>query len=273
MSYGSDFILTLFTADPELARAADAAGVDRIGLDLEKLGKHARQESARDWISDHQLEDLPAVADALSGAQLFCRTNPVHEGLRAEVDSLIEAGVEVLMLPMFRTVGEAAEFIEIVNGRATVTLLVETAAAAMRLHEIVALPGVDEIHIGLNDMHLDMGLANHFEVLTSGFVDMLADIIKDAGIPFGFAGIGRTGQTGLPVSTDLIYAQYPRVGATRALMARSYYAPDFRQLDLTAEVAATRAAMDRWHAAEEETLQAALTALRGEVRRWAPAAD
>ena len=35
MSYGDDFILTLFTNDVELARRADDAGVNRIGLDLE----------------------------------------------------------------------------------------------------------------------------------------------------------------------------------------------------------------------------------------------
>lgn len=268
MTFGSEFILTLFASDPALAAAADAAGIDRIGLDLETLGKQGRQDAGRAWISDHSFADLPAVAAALQNAQLFCRTNPIHPGLADEIDQLVEHEVDVLMLPMFREVEEAEQFIDLVAGRAAVSLLVETAAAAMRLHEIVRLKGIDEIHIGLNDMHLDMRLANHFEVLTSGVVEMLGGIVEAAGIPWGFAGIGRTGQDGLPVSTDLVYAQYARLGATRALIARSYYAPDFRQLDLPAELAATRAALDRWHAADEQAHARALAELCSEVRQW-----
>ena len=268
MSYGSDFVLTLFTNDPGLAGAADVAGVDRIGLDLERMGKEKRQDAGKAWVSDHHPDQLAQVRDALSHAALFARTNPVHEGSAAEIDFLVANGVKVLMLPMFRTVAEAAKFIELVNGRARVSLLVETGAAAMRLHEVVKLDGIDEIHVGLNDMHLDLSLANHFEVLTSGFVDMLADIVRAADIPFGFAGIGRAGDTGLPVPTDLIYAQYPRVGATRALIARSFYAPDYTQRDLSADVAAARAMLDHWQQADEATHARALTELRASVLNW-----
>ena len=37
------FRLTLWTADAALAARADAAGVDRIGVDLDRLGKAERQ--------------------------------------------------------------------------------------------------------------------------------------------------------------------------------------------------------------------------------------
>ena len=51
MSYGNNFALTLFTNDVELARRADVAGVNRIGLDLEVLGKAKRQQHLNTWIS------------------------------------------------------------------------------------------------------------------------------------------------------------------------------------------------------------------------------
>jgi len=146
---------------------------------------------------------------------------------------------------------------------------VETGAAAMRLHELVKLDGIDEIHIGLNDMHLDLSLANHFEILTSGFVDMLAEIILAAGIPFGFAGVGRAKDEHLPVPPDLIYSYYPRVRATRALIARSFYMPDYRKLDLGAEVIAAREMLDYWHDADDSTHAASLEDLRAVVREWA----
>ncbi len=60
MSYGDNFILTLFTNDVELARRADEAGINRIGLDLERIGKAERQQHLKTWISDHEEHELPA---------------------------------------------------------------------------------------------------------------------------------------------------------------------------------------------------------------------
>ena len=268
MNYGNDFILTLFTNDPDLAQAGDAAGINRIGLDLERIGKENRQDSSKAWISNHQLQELPAIRDKLTHAALFTRTNPIHAGSRDEINYLIDQGVSVLMLPMFRTVKEAATFIELVQGRALVSLLVETAAAAMRLQEITKLPGIDEIHFGLNDLYLDMKLSNHFEVLTSGLLDMLADIVLSKEIPFGFAGIGRVNDSRLPIPGDLIYAQYPRLGATRALVSRVFYTPDFRALNLTHEISAARAALDQWYQAGTDKQAAALLSLREKVTEW-----
>ncbi len=267
-NYGSNFVLTLFTNNPELAKAANAAGIDRIGLDLEKMGKAHRQDAGKAWISDHQYEEITAVKAQLTRAELFARTNPVHSGLKQEIDLLVEQGVDVLMLPMFRSVKEASTFIELVDGRAQVSLLVETATAAMRLRDIIQLPGIDEIHFGLNDLYLDMKLSNHFEVLTSGLLDLLAQIMSETTIPFGFAGIGRINDARLPIPSDLIYAQYPRLGATRALVSRVFYSPDFHSLDLTSEVRAARTALNRWHEAGREEQQAALTMLRSKVAGW-----
>lgn len=268
MSYGNDFVLTLFTNNPELARAGNAAGIDRIGLDLERIGKEHRQDTKKAWISDHKIHELEAVRDQLTQSVLFARTNPIYTGSRDEINCLIDQGVTVLMLPMFRTVKEAATFIELIDGRAFVSLLVETASAAVRLHEIVKLSGIGEIHFGLNDMYLDMKLANHFEVLTSGFLDRLTDIVNAAGVPYGFAGIGRPNDSRLPIPSDLIYAQYPRLGATRALVARVFYTPDFLTLDLTHEVSAARARLDHWHQAGADQQAAALTLLSATVAEW-----
>ena len=269
MSYGSDFVLTLFTNNPQLAQAGNAAGINRIGLDLERIGKEQRQDTRKAWISDHQIHELEAIRDQLTQSALFARTNPIHTGSRDEINSLIDQGVTVLMLPMFRTIKEAATFIEFVDGRAFVSLLVETAAAAVRLHEIVKLSGIGEIHFGLNDIYLDMKLANHFELLTSGFLDRLAEIVSTAGVPYGFAGIGRLNDSLLPIPSDLIYAQYPRLGATRALIARVFFAPDFRALNLTREINTARARLDYWHQAGADRQAEALTLLRARVTEWA----
>jgi hypothetical protein len=261
MSYGSSFVLTLFTNDVELARRADLAGIDRIGLDLETIGKAERQAHLKTWISDHKEHQLSTLRQSLRKAKLFVRTEPIHSGSREEVERLIEAGAEVLMLPYFKTVQEAATFIELISGHAEVSLLVETAASAVRMEELVQLEGVDEIHIGLNDLHLSLGLKNHFELLRFRFMDMLSQVVTRAGIPFGFGGIARVNDKRLPMPSDLVYAQYPRLRADRALVSRVFVTPDYTKLDLTREVARFRSRMNEWFERPEEDLLRARDAL------------
>lgn len=247
MRFGDNFILTLFTNDVELAMRADEAGVNRIGLDLEIIGKAERQHHLKTWISDHQEHQLPALRQTLKNAKLFARTNPIHSGSQDEINRLLQSGVEVLMLPMFKTAQEACKFIEFIAGRAEVSLLLETAAAAARIQEIVKLQGIDEIHIGLNDLYLSLGLENHFELLGSRLMDFLSEVVIEAGIPFGFGGIGRVGDERLPMPPDLIYAQYPRLKADRALVSRVFLTPDHTRLNLKYEVESFRHRIDEWY--------------------------
>ena len=102
----SPFVLTAITRDPALAALCDAAGVDRIGVDIERLGKTSRQghvPNAR--ISDHELGQLRALGAVVRHATLFARLNPLHDGSGAEVDQALDAGARVLMLPFHSSPG------------------------------------------------------------------------------------------------------------------------------------------------------------------------
>ena len=265
VSYAERFLFTLFTNDPELARRADHAGINRVGLDLERIGKENRQGDTPGWISDHNVSDLATVGQALGRSELFVRTNPIHPGSPEEIDRLLAAGVDVLMLPFFRTVTEVEQFVRLVDERASVSLLVETGAAMARIHDIVRVAGIHEIHVGLNDLHLDLQLNNHFEVLVSGMMDMMAEAVRGAGIAFGFGGVARRGDKSLPIDPDLVYSQYPRLGADRALITRAFVAPDYTKLDLDAEVRAARRALDEWSQSSSPELDAARERLRRQI--------
>ena len=94
-------VLTLFTDVPELATAADAAGVDHIGLDLDFIDKEKRQEHlVGNRVNRHWPVQVFAIRDRLSRAKLFRRTNPIHPGSRYEIEGILGLGAEVLMLPM-----------------------------------------------------------------------------------------------------------------------------------------------------------------------------
>ena len=136
----------------------------------------------------------------------------------------LDLGAGALMLPYFYSVEEIDRFIECVAGRGDVSLLVETAAAAVRLPRIVRLAGVHDIHIGLNDLHHLLGLSSHFELLQSRFMRHLTDELRETEHSFGFGGIGRLDDESLPVSADLVYAQYAYQGARSVLVSRVFTA-------------------------------------------------
>lgn len=211
----------LITNDPKLATHAENCGVGRIFVDLEVLGKQERQGHLDTFISNHKAADVAKVKNALKSAELLVRLNPIHEGTEEEVENAIAAGADLLMLPMFRTSEEVSRFSSIVAGRARVVPLVETLDGANCLDEVVKVPGVSEIYIGLNDLHLDIGLSFMFELLSNGMVDELSSVIKNAGLPFGFGGIARVGEGIIP--GELILAEHLRLGSSTVILSRTFH--------------------------------------------------
>jgi hypothetical protein len=127
MEPGDHFRLTLFTA-ARIGCHADRAGVDRIGPDLEHLGKLERQHGMSTWISDHTEADLPA---RFRGARALAALRALQSAPspREEIERLVAYGAQVIMLPHFHSVDEAAHFVGAVDGsEAQTVLLVETAA-------------------------------------------------------------------------------------------------------------------------------------------------
>lgn len=195
-------MLKLFyiTKNPAVARIAQAAGVDRIFVDMEYIGKAQRQGGMDTVQNHHTVEDVARLRPVLDQAELLVRVNPVHPGSKDEIDRVVAAGADVIMLPMWQSVEQVRQFIRWVDGRAKTLLLLENQAAVDCLDRVVALPGVDEIHIGLNDLSISQGKKFLFQPLADGTVDAVCAKIKAAGIPFGFGGFGRLGGGTLPAA-------------------------------------------------------------------------
>lgn len=241
-------VLTLWTADPDLAARAAAAGVDRIGVDLETVGKAARQAGHGTWISPHRIEDLAPLREKIAGSELFARCNPLHEGTLAEIQSLLVAGARVLMIPNLTAFVQLDTVARMIDGRATIVPLIERTAG---VEMIAAMPtiGISEIHVGLNDLSIDLGFANRLKVLVHPVMDRIALLAADAGIRLGIGGLARAGDSSLPVPSDLVLAQHARLGASGALISRSFKAGDLDGPALSREIAALRQRLSFWRSA------------------------
>ncbi|MCB8838905.1 aldolase/citrate lyase family protein [Aurantimonas sp. VKM B-3413] len=245
-SYGEAFVLTFITNDRFQAAAADAAGVDRVGVDLETLGKSVRQSGLDTRLSYHSISDLQRVSQVLSRSDAFVRINPINSQSDQEIESVLEAGAKVIMLPYFTSPTEVAHFIDLVRARARTILLVETKPALERIDKILDIPGVDEIMAGLNDLRIQLRLRSHFEVLVSEALSRLARAVNDAGLPFSVGGLARPDDGNLPYPPDLVIAQYPRLDASGAWLSRSFFKDTPADWNMEESIAKLRRRLTVW---------------------------
>lgn len=264
--FGATFRLILLTNDPALAAAADSC-VERIGIDFEHIGKTVRQAGYDTRVSRHEWSDLAAIARRLRQARPFARLNPLHDGTEAEVETALSCGAHVLMLPFFRGREEVERFVALVRGRAAVMCLVETASSFVRVREILGVRGVDEVMIGLNDLRLQLGVANHFEVLASPIMDGVCAVLRRDGRPFSLGGVARAGDAGMPIPSELVYAQYPRLGATGGLLTRAFVS-GLPLADLPAAVATLRQRLSAWAREDAVALETARADLERRAIAW-----
>lgn len=224
--------LMYITNNPDVARIAQDAGVERIMVDMEYIGKEERQKKFGTPQNRHSFSDVRRIREVVDSAQLVVRCNPIHRGVEGypdscmETDRIINLGADVIMLPYFKNPEEVREHISYVKGRAKVYLLVETSQAVENLDEILEIPGIDEIHIGLNDLGICYRKKFLFEVLADGTVDKICDKIRQKGIPYGIGGIGAPGKPFcvsehmVPAET-LIREQY-RLKSSSVILSRAF---------------------------------------------------
>ena len=218
--------LMYITNEPDIATIAQDCGVNRIFVDMEYIGKSDRQGGMDTVQCHHTIEDVRNVRKVLPSSELLVRCNPIHEktdlypGSEKEIEDSISAGADIIMLPYFKTAFEVERFISIVRGRVRTLLLLETPEAADAIDEILAVPGIDEVLIGLNDLSLGYGMSFMFQLLADGTVDRLCEKCRTYGIPYGFGGIASMGRGVLP--SEYVIKEHYRLGSQCAILSRSF---------------------------------------------------
>lgn len=212
--------LMLITNDEEAAIRAENAGINRIFIDLEQNGKLERQGHLDTHIGDHEIQDVGKIKKVLKRSKVLVRINPYYAETPKEIEECLIQGADIIMLPMFTTKEEVENFIKHVGGRAKTSLLLETSQALVRIDDILKIDGIDEIHIGLNDLHISLGLDFMFEVLAGEVVDYIAPKIRDAGITFGFGGIAKIGEGDVP--SEIIIGEHYRLGSEIVILSRAF---------------------------------------------------
>lgn len=219
--------LMYITNNTDIARIAEANGVARIFVDMEYIGKSVRQGGLDTVQNHHTIADVKRMRQAIKRAELLVRCNPIHEkteaysSSREEIDEIVEAGADIIMLPYFKTAEEVKYFLSCVDKRTKTMLLVESPEAVEHIDEILALDGIDEVFIGLNDLSLGYGKKFMFELLADGTVERLCLKFRQKGIPYGFGGIAALGKGLLP--SQYVIREHYRLESSCAILSRSFW--------------------------------------------------
>lgn len=230
--------LIQITNDPAFAQRCDALGGFRLFVDLERLGKAERQAGRNTFISVHQRADVARVRAAVRRSPLMVRVNPLHAGTREEVEAVLAEGPDLLMLPMFSGRAQLQAFADIVGGRVPIVPLLETADALASVEEWADVPGLHEIFVGLNDLHISLGCRFMFEPLAAGSVERVGGVARSHGLRFGFGGIARL-EEGLLPGRDVL-AEHLRLGSQAVILSRTFHRDS--DMDFEREIAALREA-------------------------------
>lgn len=214
------FETMIITNTPESALFWEAAGVDIIFIDLETTGKMARQGHVDSVKSRHTIDDIDAVSAVLTKSKTLVRINPHNSGTESEIESSIQNGADIIMLPMFETKNQIAETSRQIDNRCAFYPLLETPAALEIVHDLIGIRGVSGYHFGLNDLHLAMKMRFMFQVMLSDIFLHAVNIFRQNGVFFGIGGVSRVG-TGTLVS-DVIIREGFRLGSKRVILSRGF---------------------------------------------------
>lgn len=260
--------LIQITNDPAFARRCDALEGVRLFVDLERLGKAGRQAGRHTFISNHEIADVGKIKSQLRRSRLMVRVNPVNPGTRDEVEAVLDGGADMLMLPMFKHPWELQDFVHLVGGRVPVVALLETAGALACVDEWITAPGLAEVYVGLNDLHLALGQRFMFEPLALGIVDRVAALARTRALDFGFGGIARLDEGLLP-GRDVL-AEHVRLGTRSVILSRTFRHSAGNDL-LEQEMAALRAAEAALARRTPQQAQADSARIAGAIGRIAAA--
>lgn len=208
--------ILLFSHEPDYAAAAVDGGVAGVLVDWEWRGKGTRQAGWDTQINHGTAEDLCAIA-AVAQGRASCRINNQPGQREIECDLAIACGASEILLPMARRVDEIESLLRHVDGRAAVSVLVETAEAMGLGRELARLP-LARVYVGLHDYRIDTGGLGLFDPLIDGTIDRFRDTYPGS---FGVAGVTCV-QGGHPVPQRLLLAAMARLDCDFGVARRAF---------------------------------------------------
>lgn len=211
------FELWVFYSNPQLLMEIDAEKPAGFVVDLEKKGKYLRQKLYDTQISEHSIRDLKK-ARQLTNAKVITRINPQTRLNKDEINEVLDAGADELLIPMVESVEEIEKVLATVNDRAEVGIMLETNKALQIASELDKLP-LSRFYVGLNDLAIENRQHNIFTPMIDGTIeDLRAKVSKK----FGIAGLTHP-NFGYPIPCAMLIRMMIALDCSFGILRRSFY--------------------------------------------------
>lgn len=214
--------LILISNLPHEINLAQCAGIHTVLIDLERETKLERQMGKGLFISDHIIDDLRLIRKTFPELTIVTRINSLNKDSDHEVENVLEAGTDAIMIPFIQTCEELSIFNEYIKHRSNIIPLFETIWSVLHIEKCLDALDTDTCHFGLNDLALEQGWSSIFTAFEwPPFLHAL-DIVRKRGMQFGIAGIGNQLDTSLPVHPSDFFIQQIKQGGSRFWLSRNF---------------------------------------------------
>jgi hypothetical protein len=220
MGWGFNYIA--ITNDVDNAVILQDCGIQQIMVDAENLGKMERQSGKGAVINFHKIEDVVELKKKMNSTKIICRINGYHNNIFDEIEMAVNCGADFLMLPMIEDINDFKRMIKFIDGRVSILPLIETSYSIFKLKEIIDLSKPDQIHFGLNDLHISLGMDNLFEVLISPLFASAVLYASERVKIVGVGGIGDPMQQ-QKISPELLINEHKVLGSSSVILSRSFF--------------------------------------------------
>jgi hypothetical protein len=216
------------TNDIEHALLLNNCGIQQIMIDTESIGKAERQFGKNAVINFHKLEDVYKLKKLNLSSKIICRINGYNKNSFNEIEKAIEYGADILMLPMIQNIDQYFEMVNKINKRVPILPLIETSYSMFKLKEIIKISNPEQIHFGLNDLQISIGMKNLFEVLLSPLFSSAVSYAKHSISKVGIGGIGDPTKSH-KISPNLLLNEYKLLGSNSVILSRSFFEKGYDQ--------------------------------------------
>lgn len=212
-----NFELFLFSTDPQVIRTADIAGAHGFIVDMENKGKQTRQSGFDTQINLNTLEDLKTVRTC-TDRKVICRVNGFGDHTPTEVEQVVGAGADEILLPMVCKPGEVLRTLDLIHDRCKLGILIETVDAVNSAAALGSLP-LSRVYIGLNDLAIDRKIRCIFTSVADGTLEIIRPLVLQS---FGFGGLTLP-EKGYPIPCRLLAAEIARLRCDFTFLRRSFF--------------------------------------------------
>ncbi|MBS1739022.1 MAG: hypothetical protein JST88_00640 [Bacteroidetes bacterium] len=218
------------------AQAMAEAGVQQIMVDTEILGKVDRQKGKQTVINTHQISDVALLKGALSNqVKIICRINKYNNKTQQEIEEAGINGADAIMIPMISNMNEYEKIVNNIPESINIIPLIETPYSAFKLLDIIQCRKPEQIHFGLNDLFIALGMKNLFEIIFSNLFRCLINEAKEHVPLVGIGGIGNP-NTPQKVDPNLLIKEYVSIGSNSVILSRSFFGENYNKDEISAGI-------------------------------------